>query len=361
MGSFALNVHRGVFATLNSILIIGMRLFVDNSQKAGRAMSAEVAGEIPADEGVASLSRVTRFNFESKVFQADGAFFALSDGEAFLHVPLGEVTARAPIQAVCREFNVAPASPDYRLLWAVQKALAYVPTIRHGDALPSELVDGTASWRFGPEHEALALGRALWCVHVWSTGGDPVAPTRADLVGFEERAPWIASRDDALQRLGEAMGMSAGAEEARKRLGEVAREFAFIEALREHFVGIAGFALKLGEARRAVVTDRVRREEYDCMVALARTPLNLARIEFAKLDALLADAPAAVRDPRRTIAKIRDGRDRLHIDTMKWRDVLALWDETARVSEETRRRETYRFLATHFAEGSEWSRMSAAG
>lgn len=309
------------------------------------------AGRQPAPARGAPGEVSTRFDFVHKVFQVPGALFCKEAGETWFQAPLGGASARAPLSAVRREFGIDRDDNDFELLVLVERALDHVRQIRPGDCIPSELLDGSASWRFEPAHEQLARGRIYSGLTSWAVGepGEPLE--RGALIGFDAGEVMAEHGEDALGRLARNIG-APGVAAVRVRLDKIAREYAYVEALRDHFAGLYRLPKRLEAARAKVERDRNRREEYDRMLALVVKPLRIARQRFNALDALVGDTPTAVGDEARTIACLRRERDKLHVDTMAWREVVDMWDSGA--DEDERRRATYRYLASNFAEAAEW-------
>ncbi len=320
------------------------------------SQAADIAGvRTPAPKRSMKRGGATTFAFEGKVFQAPGVYFAKDEDGVCLNIPLGRITARLSAPTIRREFGVAHGDPDYDALHAVERALAFVRQIRPGDSIPSELIDGTASWRFEPEHEQLARGRVYAGLTGWAFGEPATLPDRAGLIGFDQGPLMQARGEEALSKLARNIGAPNG-DAARFRLDAIAREFAYVEALRDHFFGLYRLPGRLAAAQEKVIADRNRREEYDRMRALLAKPLQQARHRFRSIDALVGDTPSAARDIDRTVAVIRKERDTLHADTIGWRDIAALWDQDdVPVDEDQRRRATYRYLASHFPDTRDWA------
>lgn len=297
----------------------------------------------------------TEFLFEAKVFAVEGAYFArAADGSAHFFVPLGGVVASVPVGAVRREFDIELDGPDEMVLGMIDKALAYVTQIRPGDSIPSELLDGTASWTFEPEHEAIAKGRLLSALTRWHVAEPETPPARAAMAEFEDGETWAVHGEAALAALAATLQLDAP-DQALSRVERVWREFAYIEALRLHYETLFMLPKTMTVWRDQLARDRSRREEYDNMLSLVRTPLRIGRRRFCEADALVDDAPSAVRDPDATVGTIRSLRDALHRDAQAWRDVAPQWSSVSPSSEDAARRATYRMLATHFAEERQWA------
>ncbi|MGF1463611.1 MAG: hypothetical protein ACFB2Z_10670 [Maricaulaceae bacterium] len=314
---------------------------------------------------MASLANTsTVFNFKAKVFKAPDAAFRWDDrrGEACLHVSLGDVTARISLAQIRREFKIATGSPDWHLLSMVDPALKFVSEVRPGDTIPKELLTGEASWTVAPEHPMIARGRlyAAVCMHAL---GEPTAmPHVGDLVDFTESKLVRKRGDEAFGRLALEAGLE-DAGQARQTVETIARDFAYLEALRDCFNRIFNLAVKFDAERRRAGQDRTKREEYERILALARDAGKPPREAFKRAEALLADPAQLVNDSEGAISLIRRLRDALHIDSKRWVDIETAWergDTRNSDREESLRRTTYQFLAKNFLDSAHW-RAAYAG
>src|SRR4051794_4024787 len=129
----------------------------------GASVAPEVAEEqasAPPRGGIASRAS-THFDFEHKIFRVEKSYFALASDthEAVFFVTLGDLNASLRLSAVRREFQIPPESSDGQLLALIEKSLRFVREIRHGDTIPRELLDGSASWTVSERHRVHARTR----------------------------------------------------------------------------------------------------------------------------------------------------------------------------------------------------------
>src|SRR4051812_44643028 len=131
-------------------------------------------------------ARTTHFKFDKKVFLAPGACFLLRrpEMEPMFAVRMGDQDAYLTVKSLCREFDIAPGTPDARLIDTAVQGLRYVPNIRPGDRIPSELLDGSASWKIEDRHALLASGRIQAQLLSWITGKETVITDAAELEMF---------------------------------------------------------------------------------------------------------------------------------------------------------------------------------
>jgi len=318
------------------------------------------------DAGTPSLAfqevdRSTHFLFGHKVFQLKGARFALTDDgtEPALHVELGTLHAALRLPVLYSEFGIDPASPDGRLLAIVARSLRIVKEIRPGDSIPREILDGTASWSVEDRHRLRAQG-CFWV--------KAIAKADAPLGADETLRQFIDAPDTQTRLLKVAEEFAErldlrprGAEIVIMRIDKLAREFAYIEALREQCGFVAAIAGKVSQLLRAYRGDRAICEELARVQVLLRRPIEEFGAIFAELDGLCADVERLVKHIDDRIEIIRNRRDDLHSTLMQWEPILAPWKtlEPARgAPAEAAISELYRFMARHYIRRRSWSGVS---
>ncbi len=300
----------------------------------------------------------TLFDLEHKVFHMSGARFAYGDEgrTPCFFVSLGGVMASIPVSRVCYEFKIVHGTRDFELTGIIAKALEYVREIRPGDAIPSELLDGSASWSIAPRHAHIARQRVYGAVAQWAAGEtDDNASAMALSQSLETDTTPLEAAPGVFEVLASAIGLGADILEANERVARIAHEWSYIEGLRDHYGGLFKLPSVLDRFRRLAAKDRNRREEYDRMTALIALPIKTARQEFQRTDHLLAKIAGQVRDHEQTVQKIRLSRDRLHVESLVWSPVVDKWrDDEGFVDDDQRRIATYRYLASNFAQGGRW-------
>src|SRR5215212_803058 len=124
---------------------------------------------MPAEDPKKPAVTAQAFNFESKVFgMPEARFVTAHDGEPVLNIMVGTMRASLPIKTVVNSFVVT--DPDQELLGVVAKGLKYVKEIRPGDSIPSEVIDGSASWAIDERHAETARSRLTVQLVGWFTG-----------------------------------------------------------------------------------------------------------------------------------------------------------------------------------------------
>ncbi|MBL0930199.1 MAG: hypothetical protein IBJ15_08785 [Alphaproteobacteria bacterium] len=112
----------------------------------------------------------------------------------------------------------------------------------------------------------------------------------------------------------------------------------------------------LRNLRDAYRRDRSTLDQIARIVQLLERPIAAYERRLHRLDLKIADTIDAVLNMTQRIALAREVRDRLHAETMRWDDLLALWigGVSAR-GQRARIDETYRFAARHFPIASDWN------
>ncbi|MSP48826.1 MAG: hypothetical protein EXQ95_05810 [Alphaproteobacteria bacterium] len=306
-------------------------------------------------------ARATHFTFRHPVFSVKGGYFAYmgKSTEVGFHLPLGDMFGVAPINRIQDEFHLDPEGDDGRLLQIVSDGLRYVSTIRPGDSIPTEILDGTASWSVEERHHELATNRLDLQVWSWTKGREKVIalPQIQDRI---TRDPETRKAIEAgLRALAEQLGHGeGGAEQVKFQLERVRREIVYIEALRDRGAFTKEIAAGLGRYNRLYGNINGVEGEIGRARALMRMPLELFRKRFAEVDARTGQILELLRDVDASIHRIREDRDDLHFDFMAWDGLIEKWKDA--VYERTEAalaliKETYRFLATNYATSVAWT------
>ena len=191
----------------------------------------------------------THFAFQHRIFKVSGAYFMLSgrDKTPALHVMIGDLEASIPIDSLSVEFDIDEESQDGKLLETVRKGLNYVKDIRPGDTIPSELLDGSASWSIEEKHRERAKNRLMAQISQWVSGdnGSMVeSDIQAELAKPETKERIQVGIADIAERLGYGKDRK---QDVIDLVDKVARELAYIEALRDRFAAASAIQGKLSQ------------------------------------------------------------------------------------------------------------------
>ena len=277
-----------------------------------------------------------------------------------------------PLPAVARLFAIQPNSPDGRMLQLIEQALRFVPQIQLGDALPSEVLTGEASWAPSEVHRKTATAKLHLQLLNWISGAvdsDETLVTGQILVVSMDD-PSIRPRiQDALRRAATTLGIEGGQNAVSTLIEELAQELAYIEALREWLLERARTMLKrLSQAGHELgVMAPARRETLFQVVRLATTAVADIASAFDAVDAQTSEVGPALRNLGRHRTFLRSHRDPLYSTMLEWQPLLSAWDTVPKATSKDSDGiwrvvdDTYRFLAPRFMTVQEWqSRMTGS-
>jgi hypothetical protein len=314
-----------------------------------------------SEVGSYAVDRSTHFLFDHKVFTFKGAHFGLTeDGSmAAFHVELGTLVASLPVGTVRREFDIERDSNDGMLLAIVEKSLRFVKEIYPGDSIPRELLDGTASWSVEDRHrlraKAYLWGRTLRTDEAWSDKDNV-------LQAFIDRPETMTKMQEAAKELATKLGYEMTADSVLARIGDLARELAYIEALRERCGDVLNIVPKINELARVYRSDRTIVDELSRIRTLMLKPVEIYNGMFSRLTQRQEKIEDEIEHFHERVEFIREQRDDLHQNLMLWDPILAGWKtiEIARCNDtEARMSELYRFIARHYLMSQSWQQGAA--
>ncbi|HEX9465344.1 MAG TPA: hypothetical protein VGB82_22295 [Alphaproteobacteria bacterium] len=315
----------------------------------------------PAPDGLPKTAgKPTHFVFQHKVFSVQGSYFALADDtrEPTFFVPLGDMQGVLSLPQLASGFDIKADSPDAALLDVVAKGLAYVKRIQPGDSIPSELLDGTASWSVDDKHRMIAESRLRVQLASWLAGREADVHDLGELLKVAND-PAIRERvQEAVAELAERLGLGrAGKAEVLDRVNRLVRELSYIEALRDRFASIKMVGMKLVQFGGAYGSERGFAQEIARVITLIRKPLGEYEGLFRQLDARTSGILEVFRTYDAQVTSIREARDDLHRRFMIWDELVVQWqNQVIEVSgpAETLIRATYRLVVRHFPQATEW-------
>lgn len=326
-------------------------------------MEAAEAVEPEAATGSSDNERNATFNFEHKVFQVEGAYFAAPDGldQPKFYLPMGEGMGSVAVKSLRGEFHIAEDSPDGELLTLVEKSLKYVKAVRPNESIPREVLDGTASWSVEEHHRTIARGRVTAQLIGMMTGDDTDLDDFTQLEELMEDPKTRERLDEAFTAAAEKLGLGPdNKQEVINWIEHLAHEMSYIEALREHYGGLKAIAAKL-KALGKMYGKEMLGEEIQRTFALVRKPLTEYGNLFDHVDGQTCEILRVLQDIERQVEMIRQTRDDLHYAFMTWTEMAAMWDGVDLVRDDDMDkliRKTYQFVATNFQQSQGWDLMS---
>lgn len=309
-------------------------------------------------------ARNTHFDFKAKVFQAPGACFVLKgkEKEAMFAVDMGAGQGYISLKDLRRTFFIEPGSHDDKLIEQAAAGLRFVPDIRPGDEIPTEILNGTASWTVARKHKQIARDRIQVQLLSWMTGKPIIYTSQEELksiVGKDENKKALR---DAFGRAAQALGLPAGeTEKVVDHIETLAREICYIEAQRERTLELRKIKANV-EALTKVYTDLRGSADVGRVKMLMAKGLNETDNILNSVDAETADVMNALMSIDDVIRAVRRARDDLHFVLMEWDPVIAKWEGLVMVRSQDVDRAllaTYQFLASRFSTGK--SLMKKAG
>ena len=311
-----------------------------------------------------SQERSTHFSFEHAVFRAPNPrFVTASDGEPSLVVELAELDALVPIKSLRMEFELDKTA-DGPMLDKVVAGLKFVKTIRPGDSIPREILDGTASWAVEDRHIEIAKGRITLQISSWLTGAETVIVDQEALMQLAED-PAIKQRvNAAFSDIAVKLGLTPDRkQEVVDRIDELARELSYIEALRARFGVIKGIGETIAAFQKIYRRDRTVIEDLSRITNLMRRPQGELQNIFDQVDGMSGEILSLLKNLTRQIEFIRESRDELHQRMMLWDESIEKFAtiQVERSPEnEAMMKEFDRFLARNFIVEKPWELVSAA-
>lgn len=328
---------------------------------------APLAAGPPADAPAADLvapkqgGQPTHFVFEHKIFKLPDVRFVREPDrlEAGLSIELGEHRAFLSTSILVKMFPDM-GEADKKLIGTVVRSLAYVGEIHPGDSIPSEILDGSASWKVDPIHKDRARGRIVAALFAQDGGDLDEALIKGGLAPKLSEPGFKKKLDSEHKRLLASMGLPEDqGNEYKARFEKVAREFAYIEALRDRYGHVSGIVDKLAKTAKTYRNSGALSEEIYRVRILIKKPVEEYHSLFQNVDGQAAEIRSIARKTQDIVDFIRATRDKLHMKLLIWDSVVASWKDE-NVEGRSRRLEsliknTYRFVAYYFPADEEWT------
>ncbi|MDA0342527.1 MAG: hypothetical protein O3B74_13120 [Proteobacteria bacterium] len=273
---------------------------------------------------------------------------------------VGEHEASIPLDSVCQEFKIDPGSPDGEMLEQVAQGLKYVKDIRPGDTIPRELLDGTASWSIDESHGVIARNKLLVSVAAFGGGKEKakVNLTADELARTVQNPETRKLIDLGLDKVSVALGIGkARRHEVEDLIHRIARELAYIEALRDRYTHVSEIVGKLDQVGHLYTTDRAFLDEINRVKVLMGPPIKDFRKFFHEADNRTNDVVAMLKSFSQQLIDIRKMRDELHQRMLIWDEAIEHWEFDLSYKSKASRgavQFTYRFVAHNFPQSQDW-------
>ncbi|WP_169545111.1 nucleotide exchange factor GrpE [Sneathiella aquimaris] len=303
------------------------------------------------------LSPSTHFAFQHKIFGVKGAYFKLTHDskEPAFFVELGEMKGAIPVRSICQEFGIDKDSTDAELLGTISSSLKFVKEIHPNDSIPTEILDGSASWSIEEIHKQIARGRITMQLISWLAGSEEIITNIGELESIANDPHTKDKVQKAFKEIADKLGITK--DDVVEKVDDVIRELSFIEALRDHYSQIKKISTNIDKLRTVYKRDRGMMEDLSRIHTLIEPVINNFERSFDQIDAQTCEVLTILKNFDPTIDHIRKTRDDLHQRFMIWDDMINGWknlqpEEDPEV--ERQLKATYRFLAQNFIQSQSW-------
>jgi len=306
--------------------------------------------------------QTTLCSFEHPGFAALGTpVFRLTrdDRVPALALRIDNADVIVPLRAVAQLFGIKPESNDGKMLNLIEQSLRFVSSLHVGDALPSEVLTGEASWEPREYHRRAATAKLQLQLVRWIGGAGDIdeANITPQMLIVAADDPAVRPRvEEGLRRAAASLGISGGGAAVAALIEDLAGELSYFEALREWLLDRA-CAMSRRVTRLSLETPSLgagRRETLVQVVRLAATAATDLSHRFEEIEGQTANVLDALKNLERQRMFLRPHRDRLYSTLLGWEALLNTWDTfpSGAISEKVA--DSYRFLAPRYMTVQEW-------
>ncbi len=326
----------------------------------GKGKSKEAEKEPPKELG-------TDIVFEHKFFSSfEDLYFRMTESnEPVAVLKLATNEAVLSLEGIKREFNLKEDSYDFRMLDKVAEGLQFVRGLRPGDPLPKEVTTREASWEPQDRHRRIAYQRLTMQLVTWLTGNEHIISSVAELAQVADDPQVKKNIQLAFTEAAEELGLGReNRDEVVRYIETLAKELAYIEALRDTFGEVLKIDDKLQGLRRIYGADRSMIDTADQVARLSQRALKVLQDYIDQVDAQTGEILSMLKNIENQIGYIRQVRDALHSRLLPWEDFIQVWKTVfvVRSDENTNRiRDIYQFLAPRYMQFNDWVLMTRLG
>jgi hypothetical protein len=322
-----------------------------------------------ADEGKGKDSETLdgEISFEHKFFTSfEDLYFRLTDsGEPVAVLKLATNEAVLAFDGIKREFGMKEDQHDFKMLDKVAEGLQFVRGLRPGDKLPKEVTTREASWEPQDRHRRIAYQRLTMQLVTWLTGNEHVISNVSELAQVADDPQVKKNVQLAFTEAAEELGLGRdNRDQVVQYIETLAKELAYIEALRDTFGEVQKIDEKLQGLRRIYGADRSMIETSDQVARLSQRALKVFSDYFEQVDAQTGEILAMLKNIENQIGYIRQVRDALHCRLLPWEDFIQIWKTVfvVRSDDNTNKiRDIYQFLAPRYMQFNDWVLVTKRG
>ncbi|MBI3446073.1 MAG: hypothetical protein HY055_12120 [Magnetospirillum sp.] len=320
-----------------------------------------------ADDGKGKGELEGEITFEHKFFSSfEDLYFRVTDaGEPVAVLKLATNEAVLSLDGIKREFGMKEDQHDFKMLDKVAEGLQFVRGLRPGDLLPKEVTTREASWEPQDRHRRIAYQRLTMQLVTWLTGNEHVISSVTELAQVADDPQVKKNVQLAFTEAAEELGLGRdNRDEVVRYIETLAKELAYIEALRDTFGQVIKIDEKLQGLRRIYGADRSMIDTSDQVGRLAQRALKVFQDYFDQVDAQTGEILAMLKNIDNQIGYIRQVRDALHCRLLPWEDFIQIWKTVfiVRSDENTNKiRDIYQFLAPRYMQFNDWVLVTKRG
>lgn len=262
------------------------------------------------------------------------------------------------------ELNLDADTPDAKMLDIIAEGLKYVRELRIGDAVPSEMTSGRASWAVTDEHRAIAHNRVTMQLVSWMSGDELLITDPSQLAQVVDDPKTKEKISQAFTAAAKALGI----EEERREdvlalIANLAGELSYIEALRDEFHEILRIRQTVQGLEKAYKHELSVLDTITPLKRLMKIVIDNFADSFEQLDAQTGEILSALTNIAQVSRFIRQNRDDLHRRLWAWEAIIEDW-RTLSPNRSTKAEklldELYHFLAQRYLPRDEWELYSKA-
>jgi hypothetical protein len=195
----------------------------------------------------------------------------------------------------------------------------------------------------------------------WMTGEEHLITNPDDLLQIAQDPAVRKKVNQAFEEAARALGLDGRKEDVIALIGDLSKELAYIEALRDKFsgpTGVASIEEKMQGLRRLYSPLKSVRETVDQVTRLCSNAVGEYRAIFEEVDAQTGEILSVLKNMASQINYIRDKRDELNIRLTAWDEVLREWRGVDVIKSSDKPeviRRLYQFLAPRYMQVNEWA------
>jgi len=306
--------------------------------------------------------------FEHPFFSSfDEIYFRLTEDNIPVAVTkLGKTfEAVMSLDTIRKQYGIKPNSPDDLMLKNAEKALHYYVCIRSGEKLPSEVTCGKPSWTPKDRHFEIAKQRLSLQLVTWMTGSENVITSVEHLVMMANDPQTKKNINLAFANAAIELGFEKDQKDVLiEKIETIAKELAYVEAMRDIFGDIKSIDEKVQGFRRIFSADKNLNDTVDQLARLSQRCITKLEEQFETIDAQTGEVMSMLKNIRNQMEYIHGVTDDLYKRLHHWEYFVERWKSVylVRSNENIPHiRELYRFLAPRFMVVKEWTLMGKLG